>query len=310
MIPSKLNPLGIDYNYPLMEFADVGGGIWEVEGQSTQEVRSVSANLFDKSRRNISKFVRGVDGDLFDSASSDSSDYIPINPNTNYTISGSVDGIDTALCWYDDSKNILSHVYSTNGVKTSPNNAKFARMTIRKTNVDTFQFELGTTATPYQPFVPGPSPQYPSPIISNYPKGVYKTPWGYIRLYDDLRGIGEYRDKITYNKATGEKVLTNNIGKVVLNGNEAYEYELQDVSFIEFRTFISDLKFSTPAILCDKFTRITGGNEKFDRWNNFLYFRLLKSRLNTLDVEGFKEWVSENNLIFEYALQSPINEYL
>lgn len=70
-----------------------------------------------------------------------------------------------------------------------------------------------------------PSPTNPIPVLSNYPKGIYKTnipTLPYIRLNDDLRGIEGYRDKIVYDVSERGYTLTKKIKQYILNGTESF----------------------------------------------------------------------------------------
>ena len=106
---------------------------------------SVGKNLFDKSKRTLSKGVSISDGILFNAESDDASDYIEVKEDTTYFAS-----IDRYGAWYDSEKHFIS--YMTVSPFTSPQNAKYIRYTIAKTGIDTFQLELGSTATAYQPY--------------------------------------------------------------------------------------------------------------------------------------------------------------
>lgn len=90
--------------------------------------------------------------------------YIPVKPNTRYTLSGSFDGgsaaYGTAIYFFDSDKHFISRVSATGTVMpyprtyTTPSNCYFVDFQFR-TNSDRskWQLELGSTATDYEPYV-------------------------------------------------------------------------------------------------------------------------------------------------------------
>ena len=94
------------------------------------------------------------------------SDYIEIEPNTDYTLSGITYGATSRYhCWYDADKKLIStfpRFLQTVKSQTykSPSNAKYIRFSLfvgeENNSVPdertTFQFEKGTVATPYTPY--------------------------------------------------------------------------------------------------------------------------------------------------------------
>lgn len=99
------------------------------------------------------------------------SDYIEIEPNTDYTLSGITYGsVNRYHCWYDADKKLISTFPRfINTIKSqtykSPSNAKYIRFSLflgaeDNAAVDertTFQFEKGSSASPYIPYSEGES---------------------------------------------------------------------------------------------------------------------------------------------------------
>ena len=212
MIPSKLNPLGIDRNYPMMEFTDVGGGIWEVEGLSSQ---------------------------------------VEYHPPT-----------------------ILFRL-------------------------------LVTTQKEYIKLMP------------------------YIRLYDDLRGIGTVRDKITVNVSTKEKLLTKKIGgNKIFTGEDTFSYRSDIGSsdgFSRFYIGIPNRLAGNDKIIASHFktipshTVLDNGLRNISDWvefqiNNSIIGAIVTDDTNTL-INKFKAWLAVQYnvgtpLISQYQLATPINQPL
>lgn len=104
-----------------------------------------------KNKINISDKISGFLNNLGDiNANSDYiiSNYIPIEPNTQYYISGTnVGGAFHVI--YDSDLNVLSAI--KDGAITTPNNAAYIRLSIN-INANQAQMELGSVKTTYEPF--------------------------------------------------------------------------------------------------------------------------------------------------------------
>ena len=105
---------------------------------------AVGKNLFNKSNAVFGFYINTVNGQTTSSAIKSVSEYIRIKPSTAYQWTES-DG----FAWYDYNKLFLSS--SSGTTVTSPSNAQFLRLTI--TNTNTFQLELGSTATAYETYI-------------------------------------------------------------------------------------------------------------------------------------------------------------
>lgn len=105
-------------------------------------------NLFDK--------YHGEDGYLTSSGNVVSnpdhivSDYIDIDGISNITISGS-QGSGLENCFYNSSKTVIGHfsISSASTTQEVPSGTKYIRLTVKKTALDTYQLEGGSTATNY-----------------------------------------------------------------------------------------------------------------------------------------------------------------
>jgi hypothetical protein len=107
-------------------------------------------NLFDKNVvRTDGKVVVAGTGSLTSDANYSLSDYIEIKPLTSYTISTNTIPNSKGV-YYDGSKTFISGI--TTMTSTSPINAKYVRLNIPNTDVNLYQFEEGSTPTPYDPY--------------------------------------------------------------------------------------------------------------------------------------------------------------
>lgn len=89
-------------------------------------------------------------------------EYIPINSNTTYTITSSLNINLDRVVYYDSSKNILSNITSISTF-TTPNNAKYIRFcyyTPSETIPTWLQLEVGNSSSTYQPYTSQNYPLY------------------------------------------------------------------------------------------------------------------------------------------------------
>jgi lysophospholipase L1-like esterase len=118
------------------------------KGSVTPDITSffkVGKNLFNKDAVTSGYYVNTSNGNLAVNANYVTSEYISIEPNTDYSM--------TALyyaAYYDVNKAFISAVTGTK----SPSNAKFMRVSFNITEVasNTFQIEKGTSLTSYEAF--------------------------------------------------------------------------------------------------------------------------------------------------------------
>ena len=316
---------------------------YSVEGQSMQEVRSVSKNLADPN-----KILSGYDSlgggvtttKVIVSATKYKALLIKIVPNTSYTVSKQYVGDRFRAFFftnnpienpseiskggnYNDGFTILAYL-------TAPSDCNWLFIVLTNDDIPYptgwVQVEQNTTVTPYQPFVPlapSPSPQYPSPIISNYPKGVYKTNLGfYIRLYDDLRGIGEVRDKITVDVGTKEKLLTKKWGLRIIPNTTPWNGDWgtnnRVLEYVSNRKIgFNSLGLSNIATVFNN--SIGGGTNSMGVYslNNVTYWYpdirvmgLLGNETLTEANTKLRTWLTNNLVYFTYVLLTPINQPL
>lgn len=117
--------------------------------------------------------------------------------------------------------------------------------------------------------------------------------------------------------ADGKYYYHQRSGEVVLNGSESWELQSDTAwetdTHISFYYCIADMRqnfWSTESVsICDRFNTITANNSNYTDSNEFsstdLYkfnIKILKSRLSTQDVAGFKQWLQANNITVVYQL--------
>lgn len=125
-----------------------------------------------------------------------------------------------------------------------------------------------------------------------------------------LRGIGDVKDELDL--LTGE--LTEHIEEITFDGSESWNKFSID-SMINHSQFYFRMegKLHNSQVLCDSFVSMSrqtsdnggecvsgdGGNGK-NIWIN-----ILNSRLTSSDVDGFKQWLSQNPITVQYQLEAP-----
>lgn len=123
-------------------------------------VGNKTANLFDKSERTDNSRVVYTTGEISALAGVFVSDFIPIEPNTTYTLNivSSITGKTGHLfALYDENKNFINtgaHEATTETVYTftTPSNVAYIRFNGDMSSVDSTMLNAGSTALPYEPY--------------------------------------------------------------------------------------------------------------------------------------------------------------
>lgn len=111
---------------------------------------SPGKNLFDKNAVTLDRYVNANGGILSTNTAYVASDWIEVDPDTVYTRSYA-----HQMAFYNENKNFISGINSGSASPltfTTPSNAKYMRLTVAKTVIETFQVERGSVATTYEPF--------------------------------------------------------------------------------------------------------------------------------------------------------------
>jgi lysophospholipase L1-like esterase len=108
-------------------------------------------NLFDKSKATQGYYVSPTTGALVANAGYYASDFIPVEPNTQY-----IRSLDSYMAFYTSGKVVCSPVAGqTSGAGkgfTTPADCAYVRTSIVVAEINTFQLEKGTVSTPYEPY--------------------------------------------------------------------------------------------------------------------------------------------------------------
>lgn len=153
--------------YPIAD--SVSGDAISVTGTADANVQKLtvygksrkSVNLFDKTATDVENgYVAdgylASDGSVVISEDHIISEYIEITPDTNYVISGMSGGANApSYCLYN---NNYEYIYGSRYNRTTEKNialysqTKYIRISVEKSQINSMQFELGSTASPYEPY--------------------------------------------------------------------------------------------------------------------------------------------------------------
>lgn len=264
------------------------------------KLTSCGKNLFDKDNATTQVGYFRPNGAINNGGDSTiTTSYISILPNTDMTISGlTLEWI----CFYDKNKNFIERVSGT--LKTFNKNAYYIRIQA-PTNVfdlSKIQLEKGTQATTYE--------QYKSNSLTIDLQG------------NELCSLPNgTKDELVVEN--GRAKIIKRIGKVVLDGSEAwYQAGTQLPNTFTTYTFLNDMidnYVSTDLLfMSDKFKGVSNSGNYASNDSNIIMqnssnqfklmiMRIEKSLLSSVDVEGFKTWLSTHNVEVYYALETPID---
>lgn len=134
----------------------------EVYADGTVETINVHGkNLFNKNAVTVG-YMYNSDLEYVSNASASLSDYIPVVPGQQYTLSGTeASNFTIRVNYFNANKQIQSQYIGQSGSSnwsitvTIPSGIKYIRYSFRTTSVDNQQTELGSTATTYEPYFNG-----------------------------------------------------------------------------------------------------------------------------------------------------------
>lgn len=243
-----------------------------------------SENLFDKDDINIedNKYLTS-DGSYFGNSNFKVTDYIPIKSNTIYNLSP-YRNYSAYECFYDENKTFISSVQisSINNTFTTPSNAKFIRLSVRKSDNDVLT------------------------LVEDSITNIY--------LDEPLRKIGDYADYIDFKNG---KVIRQ-LGEVILDGSESWT-TIQAYGRNYYAVAISNLLISNSgsndALLYNNYyigyksNELVGNNTKdygICRRNNNSQV-LFRDKDQSI-LSDLTTWLSTHNNIMCYPLATPTEE--
>ena len=264
----------------------------KIEGQELYEipVLSVGKNLFDGI---IEMGDISATGEEVASKTATRTSFIRIKKGINYVVSGNRINSSswTKIMHYDINKKFIATKYSVDStvdgfikvVKHNPNQEQW-----------NFQIEEGTQPTPYEPYI-----EDKLTILSPV----------------QLEKVGDIADRLI--EKGGVWGVEKNIKTVVFDGtvvngdvSSNFPSDNSSMFYIVFTDTAND-----SVLICDKFPNknishisnrnVEGVFVSVNGSNNAFYFRIFNDKLPTQDVQGFKQWLSENNVTIKYKTVNP-----
>ena len=142
----------------------------------TEQVKTTGAQLFDKTTITPHSYISNDNGFIREDLSENhpnyvlnSSDYILIPEATKKIFISKVLN-SSCIAFYNDKKQYIQGITGYSGKNIAvdvPEHARYARLTIHSTNLNTFMVTSGDTEKPYEPYsggFPSPSPDWEQPI--------------------------------------------------------------------------------------------------------------------------------------------------
>lgn len=213
-------------------------------------------------------------------------DFIPVIPNTSYTISGKSNG-NVVMC-YNKNKQAMSNITSGGtSYITIPNNVRYIKLNGFLTQKDTFQIEEGDTATTYEPYK-----EYTKTFYLNSPL-----------LEGDT--IEDVNDKATH---------VHKYGKVVLDGSndEGWVDNATEGDTINGHSIYKGVNiYSNGECMCDKLPVYNS----FKEVENLTDFVILSSNGTVVvnvkgasTIQEVKSWLQSNPITLISKLKTPTYE--
>lgn len=263
-----------------------------IQGVGSGKLVSVGKNLFDKSKAVFNKSLLWAGDGLIDDSKSMVSDFIPIKNNVNY-----VTNYMAQVLLYDANKSFIRVFNGTNVevfsfIATNPHE-KYVRLGFRShvhnyidmTALDDIQVEEGLETTSYKPCTS-------SELITTLPAGM--------QLHRLPNGIAD-----TIEEVNGTRCLIKRVRGTIYNGSESgWVFGGINGAFCTFnKTFVEKdgVCFSNTL----PYHETAGDWERIVILNNVMYIKILNSRLNTQDLNGFKAWLQANPTTVIYESKTP-----
>jgi hypothetical protein len=213
-------------------------------------------------------------------------DFIPVIPNTSYTISGKSNG-NVVMC-YNKNKQAMSNITSGGtSYITIPNNVRYIKLNGFLTQKDTFQIEEGDTATTYEPYK-----EYTKTFYLNSPL---------------LEGD-------TIEDVNGKATHVHKYGKVVLDGSndEGWVDNATEGDTINGHSIYKGVNiYSNGECMCDKLP-VYNSSKEVENLTNFVI--LSSNGTVVVNVKGastigeVKSWLQSNPITLISKLKTPTYE--
>lgn len=256
-----------------------------------QNIIVYGGNLFNKNGSILNDQYLRNDGTISSPQSGWAiTDYISINSNTDYTMSGISSGFgnNPSRCYYDVNKTFISgkkhSSATTKFTDKSPIGACYMRESIRSIDVNTIQIEEGQSISPYESFQ----------------SANYSIDLGNIELCK----IGNYQDYIY--KSGSDWYVYKACGKVVLDGSSDEDWAVANSGTANFFYRYRYINYSTQGLsaISNNFTWASIVNSTTNP--GFMLINTNQARFrpdfSELSIDDWKVWLSTHNTTVYYPL--------
>lgn len=267
----------------------------KVEGQELYKIQLTSCgkNLFDEVL-NRGYYIDTINGDIKSTTNPDaSSNFIKVNPNTDYILSYETNRT-TSIAEYRKDNSFIKRNQNSRTIKTSNETyyIRFQATLITKDEIQKIQIEEGANATQYEPYE-----EHKLTILS--PTQIEK--------------VGDVSDRIIEkDKICG---VEKNINDYIQKNNDVFSISSINNSTICFscgiKSFMKPLCIGDNSLYSNKLPKnsINGVSSEIEGAytdsKSVLALVVAKSRLKTLDIEGFKEFIGTDGMIIKYQTNTP-----
>ena len=127
-------------------------------------------------------------------------------------------------------------------------------------------------------------------------------------INEPLRGVGNVKDKVYVKE--DKVVVERNCASIIFDGSENnIALSREDSATIEFKIPVNSVAYAVGIkSINNKLSNFDGKDEKLVCGYGHIYIRLFKSKLQTLDANGLKQWLQQNPTTVVYQLATPVYE--
>ena len=255
----------ITYGTTLQQISPNPIELAEISTYNNEIFRTSGKNLYD-GLYTAKRYINYNTGEMRTSDDWSATDYIEIEPNTSYTLSGITNsGWTAGTSFYDNSKAFISSVYSTAYTFTTPTNAKYLRLSLNSETPINIMLNEGSTALPYEPY-----------------------------------GTGEWY----YKEAISQKILNGSENWGKSSKTQVNRYFVANV-FVTILS-ASSIDLISNYFVCITPNQSDSNNIGLAKYNEnglMVNFSLTDTNFDTL--EKFKTWLTSNNVLVRYVLATP-----
>lgn len=255
-----------------------------------QTVSKVGKNLFNKATITTGAYLT-TDGGIAPTTDYDTTDYIAISPSTTYYLPKTST---RRLKYYNANKVALTNYWdiasgATGQAITTPSGAYYVRFSFdnRTTDINTFQFEAGSTPTAYAP----------------YSKTDYPISLGSIELCK----LGTYQDYIYKDGDTWKVHKATN--KTILDGSSDEGWILNTAYPTEYMCNKSNVGITAPsgstASMCSAFIVTSVAPATKGKYRIGGSYLPLNYDNGDGGVDAFKTWLAQHNMTIYATLATP-----